>query len=157
MVGVYCVGAGIGRAGAQGADVGGQRVDLLRLKSSGLLGACGPICWAGMRPVPTWKSTAASPTPISDGPEPCTPWPCIPWQEEQEDWKSFLPSVSFSALAVEAEAVAVAWVEPTAAYTEPRRPSARKRTTKAASGWRRRVESEFTTDSLPIPLVRVIS
>src|SRR5690625_398686 len=31
-------------------------------------GACGPDKAIGIRPVPTWKSTAAAPTPTSDGP-----------------------------------------------------------------------------------------
>src|SRR2546423_3237864 len=79
------------------------------LKARGLAGACGPICWAGMRPVPTWKSTAAPPTPTSDGPEPWMPCPCVPWQDEQEDRKSFWPSESCSGVApVEADAFALA-------------------------------------------------
>ena len=38
------------------------------LKTTVLRGACAPGLAIGMRPVPTWKSTAAAPTPTSDGP-----------------------------------------------------------------------------------------
>ncbi len=43
-----------------------------------------------MRPVPTWKSTAAAPTPIRLGAtlEPCA---AMPWQVAQLASKSFLP------------------------------------------------------------------
>ncbi len=46
-----------------------------------------------MRPVPTWKSTEAAPTPISDGPSPV---PCAdrPWQVAQFEAKSFWPSLT---------------------------------------------------------------
>src|SRR4029450_8100944 len=45
---------------------------------TGPCGACGPLCCSGMRPVPTWKSTDAAPTPMRDGallrPSAVGPW-----------------------------------------------------------------------------------
>src|SRR3954454_9964417 len=64
----------------------------------------GPGCVAGIRPVPTWKSTAAAPTPARVGPSwlPSsvrTPSPFWPWQKEQPTRKSLRPcSTSSSSL-----------------------------------------------------------
>ena len=46
----------------------------------------------GMRPVFTWNSTEAEPTPMRLGPRPSTPWAFRPWQEMQLTSKSALPS-----------------------------------------------------------------
>lgn len=45
----------------------------------------------GMRPVPTWKSTEAAPTPMSDGAL-SVPAASRPWQVAQFAAKSFEPS-----------------------------------------------------------------
>ena len=45
----------------------------------------------GMRPVPTWKSTEAAPTPISEGAI-SAPSAFNPWQEEQPFKKICRPS-----------------------------------------------------------------
>jgi hypothetical protein len=45
----------------------------------------------GMRPVPTWKSTDAAPTPMSEGAI-APPSALSPWQEEQPFRKICLPS-----------------------------------------------------------------
>jgi hypothetical protein len=45
-----------------------------------------------MRPVPTWNSTEAAPTPIRLGPRPSTPRPSRPWQLMQLLSNSALPS-----------------------------------------------------------------
>ena len=69
-------------SGRQRGDVGRQRRDLLVAVGDRPAHACvvGPA--SGIRPVPTWKSTAAAPTPIRVGAlEP--PWAFSPWQEEQ--------------------------------------------------------------------------
>src|SRR4051794_11524367 len=47
-----------------------------------------------MRPVLTWKYTAASPTPISDGPRLTTPSRFLPWQVMQVRSKIALPAAS---------------------------------------------------------------
>ena len=52
----------------------------------------------GIRPVPTWKSTAAAPTPASAGPAILSPFPVArpsafwPWHEAQLARKSWRPS-----------------------------------------------------------------
>ncbi len=46
-----------------------------------------------MRPVPTWKSTDAAPTPMRDGPS-LVPWASRPWQVAQFEAKSFSPSLT---------------------------------------------------------------
>ena len=51
---------------------------------------------SGMRPVPTWKSTAAAPTPARLGPA-APPWALAPWQVAQLARKSFLPALMSSA------------------------------------------------------------
>jgi hypothetical protein len=94
-----------------------------------------------MRPVPTWKSTAAEPTPTREGPV-LVPSPEVPWQVAQPTEYSFCPSwmardcEEVSACALSAGA--------NAAYSPPVAASAKSRTTTAASGWRRRAESFFT-------------
>src|SRR3954452_20717726 len=54
-------------------------------------GACGPGAAIGIRPVPTWKSTAAAPTRTRDGPYWLPrlvrmPSAFLPWQDEQPTW-----------------------------------------------------------------------
>src|SRR5882757_2684831 len=104
-------------------------------------GICAPGCWAGMRPVPTWKSTAADPTPTRLGPSEL-PWPDVPWQLAQPTEYSFLPC-SMARDWAESSAFA-SGAGASAAYTPPVAASAKSRTTNAASGWRRRAESFFT-------------
>ncbi|BDZ53153.1 hypothetical protein GCM10025870_02260 [Agromyces marinus] len=58
---------------------------------TGFCSAWGPCICMGMRPVPTWKSTDAAPTPIRLGPS-AVPEASSPWQVAQFAWKSFLPS-----------------------------------------------------------------
>ena len=73
------------RAAAVGLDVGAERVDLgLVERSAALRGACASPRIAGMRPVDTWKYTAASPTPIRLGPRSATPCRLAPWQVMQD-------------------------------------------------------------------------
>src|SRR5512144_1831718 len=65
----------------------------LLLYRGGFLSAWTPGRAIGMRPVPTWKSTAAAPTPTREGPYwlpslPTTPSPWRPWQEAQPTRKS---------------------------------------------------------------------
>ncbi len=48
----------------------------------GLRAASASMSLSGIRPVLTWKSTAAAPTPIRLGPVP-VPWAMKPWQLEQ--------------------------------------------------------------------------
>ena len=59
------------------------------LSAGGLRGFSAAVCFAGIRPVLTWKSTAAAPTPIRLG---ATGVPCAsrPWQLEQ-----FLAKISW--------------------------------------------------------------
>src|SRR6478736_2145495 len=52
---------------------------------------------SGMRPVPTWKSTEAAPTPTSEGPD-FVPWALRPWQLAQLARKRSLPSATVSAV-----------------------------------------------------------
>src|SRR3954449_414743 len=67
----------------------------------GLRMACTPGLDRGMRPVPTWKSTDAAPTPARLGPA-GPPWPLRPWHVEQLARKSFLPAATSSAVATAA-------------------------------------------------------
>src|SRR6478752_1076476 len=60
---------------------------------------------SGIRPVPTWKSTEAAPTPTSDGPD-FVPWAPTPWQVAQLAMKRSLPWATSSAAAVGADALA---------------------------------------------------
>ena len=77
------------------------------VKASGLVGSWAPGWTIGIRPVPTWKSTAAAPTPTSDGPSwlPSrvrTPSPFWPWQKAQPTRNSLRPwATSSSSLSVE--------------------------------------------------------
>ena len=73
------------------------------VNSLGFTCACGPGCAIGIRPVATWNSTAAAPTPTSGGPwmVPETwpspllwPSPFRPWQEAQDTANSALPSAT---------------------------------------------------------------
>jgi len=50
----------------------------------------------GIRPVLTWKSTAAAPTPIRDGPF-SVPSALTPWQVAQFAWKISFPRAIWSA------------------------------------------------------------
>src|SRR4051812_22500235 len=104
-------------------------------------GICAPGCWAGIRPVPTWKSTAAEPPPTRLGPSEL-PWPDMPWQLAQPTEYSFLPC-SMARDCAESSACALG-AGASAAYSPPEATSAKSRTTSAASGWRRRAESFFT-------------
>src|SRR5665647_973283 len=56
---------------------------------------------SGIRPVPTWKSTAAAPTPTRLGAA-LLPSACRPWQVAQLARNNFLPAVMSSAVATEA-------------------------------------------------------
>ena len=57
---------------------------------TGLRSISGPVSLAGIRPVLTWKSTAAAPTPTRLGA--CdVPWALTPWQEEHDWVNSSLP------------------------------------------------------------------
>ena len=47
-----------------------------------------------MRPVPTWKSTAAAPTPMRLGPD-VVPAAAMPWHVAQLAANSFWPSFTF--------------------------------------------------------------
>src|SRR3954447_14779648 len=113
-----------------------------------LRGICAPGCIAGIRPVPTWKSTAAAPTPISDGPA-ILPSPLVPpsafrpWQLAQPTAKSFLPS---SICWDWGELSATALSGANAAYAEPtaRRPN--RSTTRPADRCRRRAERKRAGD-----------
>ena len=53
------------------------------LNDDGLRSFSAPTSLAGMRPVDTWKSTAAAPAPIRLGAMPGLPWASRPWQLEQ--------------------------------------------------------------------------
>src|SRR6218665_1224159 len=100
-------------------------------------GACGPFAAIGIRPVPTWKSTDAAPTPMRLGavPEPCA---CRPWQVAQLAWKSFLPSsmvcCEFASTLARARASSL-----TAAYAPPVRIRPRSNSPKKTNGCRRPV------------------
>ena len=67
-----------------------------RCRPRACVGAWAPGWAIGIRPVPTWKSTAAAPTPTSDGPSwlPSSvgmPSPFWPWQEAQPTRNSSRP------------------------------------------------------------------
>src|SRR3954469_2567780 len=63
-------------------------------KTAGLSGAWASWRGSGMRPVCTWKKTAASPTPIRDGPRLGTPSRFSPWQVMQLRSYSWRPAAS---------------------------------------------------------------
>jgi len=71
---------------------------------AGLTRACGPLICIGIRPVDTWKSTAAAPTPTRDG-TPLVPCAFAPWHVAQLAWNSFLPVSMSAVLTVSALAV----------------------------------------------------
>src|SRR5215218_10434786 len=85
-------------------------------KTAGLSAACGPWRARGMRPVCTWKYTAASPTPMSDGPRLGTPSRFSPWQVMQ------LVSYSSRPAASAADGVSVSSAAWAGAKTEYRAP-----------------------------------
>src|SRR6187431_569512 len=99
-----------------------------------------------MRPVPTWNSTASSPTPYSDGPV-VEPWRSRPWQVAQFAWNSFLPSSTVSAEATDVSVLdAIAADAP--AYTPPviRRPMPMRAA--AAQGLRRPFERRLVSRAM---------
>src|SRR5215203_880138 len=102
----------------------------------------------GIRPVPTWKSTAAAPTPASGGPAIWSPVPVArpsalrPWHVEQLARNSALPSSTDCTGS--ARVVASAGLGARAAYTAPMRNSPRMMRMAIAAGCRRRAASEFT-------------
>src|ERR1019366_1648626 len=69
-----------------------------------LRGACTPGPVSGIRPVPTWKSTAAAPTPARLGPV-WLPKPEMPWQVAQLARNSLVPALTASVVATAACAV----------------------------------------------------
>ncbi len=84
-------------------------------KTAGFASAWAPGWAIGIRPVPTWKSTAAAPTPASGGPYwvpslVTTPSPFWPWQNAQLTRNSSRPSAaepaSLAVLSAEAGAKA---------------------------------------------------
>ena len=84
---------GIGGPPASDCDVRGKRVDLRRGEHDGLARLLArPAPCAGIRPVLTWKSTAAAPTPIRLGPL-TVPCASRPWQLEQFWPNSALPAL----------------------------------------------------------------
>ena len=70
----------------------------------GFASACGPFICIGMRPVDTWKSTEAAPTPTREG-TPSLPSAFGPWHVAQLAWNSFLPVSMSAVLTVSALAV----------------------------------------------------
>src|SRR5215211_9407137 len=66
--GLYSVSVGIAGPGQRLATYAASDAISSSLYRLGLTGACSPGRDIGIRPVDTWKSTAAAPTPISDGP-----------------------------------------------------------------------------------------
>ncbi|GAA2527483.1 hypothetical protein GCM10010407_17040 [Rarobacter incanus] len=60
----------------------------------------------GIRPVLTWKFTAAAPTPIRDGATSVFPTASVPWQVAQFAWKSAWPAATSSEVAEVTSAVA---------------------------------------------------
>src|SRR3954447_17909617 len=112
-------------------------------------GACGPGSAIGIRPVPTWKSTDAAPTPIRLGPAMLprlsagAPAAFRPWQLAQFARKSFLPAATSSALVV----AALAGFGASAAYAAPVASRPRAISSTSAKGWRRRAASAVTCGS----------
>src|SRR6476620_7843070 len=112
--------------------------------------ACTPGRAIGIRPVPTWKSTAAAPTPASGGPYwvPCLvtmPSPFLPWQEAQPTRNSARPwsMVDWSAPLVAGERTA---------YRPPVTSRPISRTTRPASGLRRLAERRAERSRTGCPL-----
>ena len=66
---VVRLGVGIAGPGPSEATYAASGRDLVgRVDDASCCGACAPGWAIGIRPVPTWKSTAAAPTPTSEGP-----------------------------------------------------------------------------------------
>src|SRR3954465_1673635 len=84
-----------------------------------------------MRPVCTWKKTAASPTPMSEGPRLGTPWRFAPWQVMQLFSYSCRPAAS----AADSVVSSAAWA---GAKTEYRAPVSTRPTIRPATLARRR-------------------
>ncbi|GAB3811657.1 hypothetical protein GCM10027605_52080 [Micromonospora zhanjiangensis] len=82
------------RAAAEFLDVLAELADLLVGEDRGFRSACASWRAIGIRPVPTWNSTAAEPTPTRLGPRPSTPCALRPWQETQLTSNSALPSAA---------------------------------------------------------------
>ena len=95
------VAAGAGRVLGRRGSPGRGRATRRRPRASAICslaeldrlapGSATPGSAAGIRPVPTWKSTAAAPTPIRRRARSCVPWALRPWQVAQLARKSFLP------------------------------------------------------------------
>ena len=66
------------RAAAEGLDVGADLAGLVEGEPGSLRSAWASWRAKGMRPVPTWNSTAAEPTPMRLGPRSGTPWALRP-------------------------------------------------------------------------------
>jgi len=111
---------------------------------TGLTSICGPFICAGMRPVPTWKSTAAAPTPISDGPL-AVPAAEGPWHVAQLAWNSFSPVAMSVASAF--TGAAPADVGASTAYSPPVSSSASRSSTIGARRSCLRAASAFTDRS----------
>src|SRR3954452_18587419 len=83
--------------------------------TGGLLAASASWRASGMRPVCTWKKTAASPTPISDGPRLGTHSRLSPWQVMQLRVYSSRPWAS----AADGELPSAAWAGAKTEYSAP--------------------------------------
>src|SRR3954452_25114909 len=107
-----------------------------------------------MRPVPTWKSTAAAPTPASGGPYwvprfVTMPSPFFPWPDAHPTRNSSWPLATVDWAAGSDAAVA----GDRTAYRPPVTSSASSRTTKPASGLRRLAERRAEISRTRFPLV----
>ena len=85
--------AGVGIAGPPARDAMYAATSRVSVGFSwaGLLPFSAPISLAGIRPVLTWKSTAAEQTPIRLGAIPVTPCASRPWQVAHVSWKICWP------------------------------------------------------------------
>src|SRR3954469_3676862 len=102
-------------------------------------GACGAVRCNGIRPVPTWKSTEAAPTPTSDGAS-LRPVASIPWHVAQLARNSARPASTCCS------GVSAAPARPgaRAAYATPVTIRPSSTSTRLASGERRRAASAVT-------------
>src|SRR3954469_14644881 len=102
-------------------------------------GACGAARCNGIRPVPTWKSTEAAPTPTSDGAS-LRPVASIPWHVAQLARNSARPASTCCS------GVSAAPARPgaRAAYATPVTIRPSSTSTRLASGERRRAASAVT-------------
>ena len=107
------------------------------MSTGGLRGASASISLSGIRPVLTWKSTAAAPTPMRLGPV-SVPWAMYPWQLEQFCTNNCRPRLvsRWEAAGADAEA-GLLWVV-NAAYPTPTAMSPSSTTAYPATGRRRR-------------------